>query len=268
MKSARTVLLTVVLSTVLVSATALGSGLPAGGSAPYGGIFQRLSDTEAAALERGEMVVRPLENPGKLSLTRDDNETKEIVQRIQTTRPNYTAEFMAFVPIQDGTQVDSMLSRIAAALSDVKSYIGIPYWSKQHKTTYALFDTMDVLSRKARQAGKGETIEVRQHMEPFDEFRAQYDYKLEAGTLRFSAVNLDSIVYSYQHFRAVTPGNMVWELYVFRQNDGLCVYGVGAVKAFDLFGLFRDRLEPSLMGRVEAFFSYITNKIAPSEGKK
>ncbi len=268
MKSARTVLLTVVLSTTIVAATALGSAMPAGGSAPYAGIFQGLSDTEASALERGDMVVRPLEGPGKLSLTRDDNETKEIVRRIQTTRPNYTAEFMAFVPIQDGIQADGMLSRIAAALSDVKSYVGIPYWSKQHKTTYALFDTMDVLSRKARQAGKGETIEVRQHMEPFDAFRAQYDYRLETGILRFSAVNLDPIVYSYQHFRAVAPGDMVWELYVFRQNDGLCVYGVGAVKAFDLFGLFRDRLEPSLMGRVEAFFSYVTKKITPSEGKK
>jgi len=61
---------------------------------------------------------------------------------------------------------------------------------------------------------------------------------------------------------------MVWELYVFCHNDGLYVYGVGAVKAFDLFGLFRDRLEPSLMGRVEAFFTYITKKIAPAEEKK
>lgn len=262
MKSPRNILFSVLLLMAIFSARASERSLS------YAGVFRGLSDAETAALERGELLVRPLEASGKLSLVRDDNATREIVQRIRTIRPNYTAEFMAIIPVKDMAQADSMLRRIAAVLSDVEGYINIPYWSKQQKTTYALFDRMEVLDRKARQTDNGETIEVRQHMEPFDEFRARYDYSLDKETLRFSVVNLDSIVYSYQHFRAVTPGNMVWELYVFRHNDGLYVYGVGAVKAFDLFGLFRDRLEPSLMGRVEAFFTYITKKIAPAEEKK
>jgi len=255
-------LFSVLLLTAIFSARAADTGFS------YAGVFQGLSNAETDALERGELIVRPLEDSGKLSLARDDNATKEILRRIQAIRPNYTAEFMAFVPVKDTAKAESMLNRIAEALSDVKGYVNIPYWSKQQKTTYALFDKMEVLDRKALGSGKGETIEVRQHMEPFDEFRAQYDYSLEAGTLRFSAVNLDHIVYTYQHFRAVAPDNMVWELYVFRQDDGLYVYGIGAVKAFDLFGLFRDRLEPSLMGRVEAFFTYITKKILPAEGNK
>ncbi len=55
------------------------------------------------------------------------------------------------------------------------------------------FDKMEVLDRKTAGTGNAESIEVRQHMEPFDEFRARYDYRLEAGALRFSAVNLDTI---------------------------------------------------------------------------
>ncbi len=262
MKSARNMLFSVLLLTAIFSARAADT------RNSYAGVFQGLSNTETAALARGELIVRPLGVSGRLSLARDDSAAREILRRIQAIRPNYTAEFMAFVPVQDTAKTESILNLIAEALSDVQGYVNIPYWSKQQKTTYALFDRMEVLDRKAREAGNGESIEVRQHMEPFDEFRTRYDYSLEAGALRFSAVNLDHIVYTYQHFQAVAPNNMVWELYVFRQNDGLYVYGIGAVKAFDLFGLFRDRLEPSLMGRVEAFFTYITKKILPAEGNK
>ena len=35
----------------------------------------------------------------------------------------------------------------------------------------------------------------------------------------------------------------------------------GAVRAFDMFGAIRDRLETSFLGRVEAFFGYMSKKL-------
>jgi len=122
-----------------------------------------------------------------------------------------------------------------------------------------LFDKMEIQSRTPIDGG--ESIRVLQHMEPFDDFTALYEYTMDKNTLIFSGTNLQPIVYSYRNLKAVAPGGMVWELYAFAHEGHLYVYGAGVVNAFDLFGLFRDRLEPSFMGRVAAFFAHISGKI-------
>ena len=248
----------------------------------YGGVFVGLTEAEKATLERGELVIHPLKDVGKLNLAYSDAETQEIQKRVKALQPNYTAEFMAAIPVRDEAQSAATISKIGAVLSDVDGYVNIPYWSKQQQSTYPLFDKIQVLDRKPGGDNKdnksktsftdkpesirAESIEVKQHMEPFDDFRARYDYRLGAGTLRFSAINEDAIVYSYQHFSAVSPGNMIWEMYAFPVNGNLYIYGVGAIKAFDMFGVFRSRLEPSLMGRVEAFFGYINKQVTLGRG--
>ena len=60
---------------------------------------------------------------------------------------------------------------------------------------------------------------------------------------------------------------MVWYLYGFPQEGVICLYGVGAVKSFDLFGLFADRLKTSFMGQIPAFFGYLYEKRAEGTGK-
>jgi len=53
---------------------------------------------------------------------------------------------------------------------------------------------------------------------------------------------------------------MVWRLEAYAEGDRWILYGIGAVKAFDMFGLLRDRLSASFMGRIEAFFGYMYKK--------
>ena len=263
------------LSIAFVAAAPLAGATDKKGTLSYDGIFLGLTEAERASLEQGELVVHALKDAGKLSLAYSDTETQEMQRRVKAIQPNYTAEFMAAIPVRDEAQTRTIINQIVAVLSDVNGYVDIPYWSKQQKKTYPLFDKMQVLDRKpivdeksklnalnAKGAGdNAESIQVLQHMEPFDDFRARYDYRVAGSALRFSAVNEDSIVYSYQHFSAVSPGNMIWELYVFPVNGNLCIYGVGAIRAFDMFGIFRSRLEPSLMGRVEAFFGYVAKTV-------
>ena len=57
-----------------------------------------------------------------------------------------------------------------------------------------------------------------------------------------------------------SPGDMVWRLEAYAEEDRWILYGIGAVKAFDMLGLLRDRLSESFMGRIEAFFGYMYKK--------
>jgi len=228
-------------------------------------VFRGLTGAELERIGKCQTVIRPVGDFRKLALAMPGTFADEVRARVAAIKPNYVTEVVSVIPVQDAAAAGATLRRLASALADPKGFIGIPYWSRQQQKTYDLFDRMDIVSRKP--APGGEVVEVVQHMEPFDDFGALYDYRLEASSaglassLRFSGVNLGPIIYSYRNFKAVQPGAMVWELYAFRDGASVVFYGVGAVKAFDLFGAARSRLEASFMGRVEAFFGYMAGEI-------
>jgi hypothetical protein len=241
------------------AAIALLAGLALGIPAAAQGALRSLSADETSRLGRGEAIVRSVPDYRRLALAAPGKAADGLRSAIAALKPNYLSEVIASAQAADDAAAAAILDRLAAALAEPKGYVGIPYYSKRQKKTYDLFDKMEILARKA--APGGESIEVLQHMEPFDDFRARYEYSLEGGTLRFSGTNLDGIIYSYRKFKAVSAGGMLWSLYAFREGDRLIFYGVGAVNAFDLFGVFRDRLETSFTGRIEAFFTAMSSKM-------
>jgi hypothetical protein len=195
-----------------------------------------------------------------------------IRSRIASIKPNYITEVLASAPAADTSAAGAILARLAAALADVQGYVGIPYFSKSHQKTFDLFDKMAVSGRSAIPGG--ESISVTQHMEPFDDFAARYEYCLSgpggippaagaAGALFFIGTNTGPIIYTNLHLEAVRPESMVWALYARGEGRRVHFYAVGAVHAFDLFGAFRDRLAVSLTGRTEAFFIAMKEKMEP-----
>jgi len=243
-------------------------GFPALAQTP--GILKGLSSGEIDLLVQGKAVIRSLPDYHSLALAAQGQAADKVRSAVAAVRPNYLTEVIAIIPAADEAAAEVLIRRLAAALADPEGYVGIPYWSKRQQKTYDLFDKMAIGSRAAM--GGGERIDTLQHMEPFDDFRARYEYSLmgasggaagsgTAAALLFSAVNLDPIIYSYRNFKAVNTGDMVWYLYAFRDGNRVVFYGVGAVKVFDLFGAFRDRLEASFMGRVEAFFSFMSTRM-------
>jgi hypothetical protein len=166
---------------------------------------------------------------------------------------NYVGEVIMVIQAEAGSLA---LKGLAHDLSDVEGYVGIPYWSKQTNHTYDLFDRIKVIQRSMQPAGQ--TVVADQHMEPFADYRARYSYELTGAELHFRSENLSPI--SYKGFNAVAPGDMVWYLYGFPQEGAMLLYGVGAIKTFDMFGLLGERLKTSFMGRIQAFFSYMYGK--------
>jgi hypothetical protein len=216
--------------------------------------FQGLSSQEVATLESGHPVIRKAVTANSLSLSESGEFPDEIRNRVRRLRANYVGEVLLSLPA--GKVPAVVFFNLAQDLSNVEGYVGIPYWSHESQRYYDLFDKMIVVSRDKYDAG--EKILVDQHMEPFEDYRARYSYTLKAKELRFTSENLTPII--YHGFRAVAPGNMVWFLFAFERDRMLYLYGVGAVRAFDLFGIFGERLRISFMGRIQAFFSYIYSK--------
>jgi len=216
--------------------------------------FRGLSDEERAMLDRGQALIRQVASFRSLSLGASSAFADEIRDRVRALGANYVGEVIMVIP--SGASRAGTLEALAGDLANVERYVGIPYWSKRNHRTYDLFDKMKIVERTVQ--ADGQTVVVDQHMEPFADYRARYSYELDGAELRFRSENMTTI--SYKGFDAVAPGNMVWYLYGFRDEGATCLYGVGAVKAFDLFGFFGDRLRTSFMGRIQAFFSYLYAK--------
>jgi hypothetical protein len=213
-----------------------------------------LSTQKIELLKNGEALIRQLDTASKLSLAPFSAEASAILKEIAQLNPNYLVEVIALVPYTPGAK---QIERLAITLSDIQGYIGIPYYSVREKKTYDLFDKVNILLRKTIPGG--ELIEAEQHMKPFEDYKASYEYRISADSLIFRSVNLSHI--AYKGIRSVAPGNMKWYLYVFHSDGFLVYYGIGAVKAFDMVGLIRDRLEVSFIGRVGAFFDYMSTQL-------
>lgn len=222
--------------------------------APAGLGPQGLDAAEFLALGRGEAIVRLPGSAAGLSLARTVEGGGEALDSVVTLKPNYLVEVVASIP---RANFHNALSALAAALADVPGYVGIPYWSESFKKTYDLFDKAAILSRSARPDGG--VIEALMHMKPFDDYRARYEWRLSEDSFSFSGANLDRLV--YRGFAAVKPGEMLWRIVAYRSGDRVWFHGIGAVKAFDLFGAVRGKLEPSFIGRTKAFFESMQERM-------
>ncbi len=219
--------------------------------------LKNISQADIAILESGQALVRPVRNRHEIALIAPGELADTLRHDISVLNPNYLSEVIALIPAEEKT-----LDNLAASLIDVKEFIGIPYYSKRQNTFYDLFDRMDI--ERQELGSSGGFIQTLQHMEPFDAYRARYDYAFNAAagqnSVFFKAANLEPLVY-YGGISAVGIGNMLWLLYAYEYTGHIVFYGVGAFKAFDFFGLIRDRLETSLIGRVDAFFGFMKKTI-------
>jgi len=125
--------LLVALCIAFVAAAPLAGAADKKATLSYGGVFLGLTDAERASLERGDLVVHPLKDAQKLNLAYSDAETQEIQRRVKAIQPNYTAEFMAAIPMRDEAQTKTTINQIVDVLSDVNGYVDIPYWSNSRK---------------------------------------------------------------------------------------------------------------------------------------
>ena len=220
--------------------------------------FGNLTETEKASILRGRSIFRQPRVWAELSVPPGAPFAKELKEAVRKQGANYIGEVIMMVSRSENPD---LLAGLVRDLADVERHVGIPYWSKRNKHYYDLFDKMVILQRSGTETAGELTAE--QHMEPFDDYRSRYSWSLNGDRLSFLSTNLTHLAYGGR--KAVSPGNMVWRLEAYADGDRWVLYGIGAVRAFDMFGLLRDRLSASFMGRIEAFFGYMYGKgVEPS----
>jgi len=212
--------------------------------------FRNLNKTEVSDLKQGKIIYRQPANWKDLSLPESSPFFKEIITDNHKVNHNYIAEVILILRNSDAQgAIPEMKSRLLA----FDQYTGILYKSIRTDRYFELFDWINVTKR----AGTLEhgSVTTEQYMNPFGEYTTNYDWSFSDDSLAFSGVNTS--VLTYQGVRAVTPGNMIWRFKAYKQDEYTIFYGLGAIKCFDMFGTFRERLSVSFMGRIEAFFRYI-----------
>lgn len=215
--------------------------------------FKNLSAEETSALTEGKSVFRQPSGWKDLSVPSAAPFAKDIEDTVRKLGANYLGEVVMVLPKAANPELLINLSR---SLADVESHTSIPYWSRRYKKYFDLYTRVTVVERTGTADEGGLTADL--YMKPFDDFRARYTWSLRGDRLSFLSTNLTHL--SYDGKKAVTPGDMVWRMEAYADGDRWVLYGVGAVKAFDMFGLLRDRLSESFMGRIEAFFGYMYEK--------
>lgn len=215
--------------------------------------FRNLSNSERADLAAGQTVFRQPDNWRSLSVPSSASFHKNLEDTIRKGGHNYIGEVILVLP---KTEAEKLIPLLRQRLLDFEGYAGVPYWSTRWEKHFDLFDWVRVLNGTGsdQQKDKG-SLETLQFMEPFGEYESVYHWDFSADTLVFSGVNGSSL--SYDSFKAVSPGNLIWRMHAYAQGDYWVFYGLGAVKAFDMLGILRDRLSASFMGRIEAFFRYV-----------
>ena len=213
--------------------------------------FSRLPAAESAAILRGESIFRQPSGWRELALPAGAPFAQELTEETRKSGANYIGEVLMVLPWNATTA--GLPGSLALLLGEVEKHVGIPYYSVRNKETYPLYDKAVILERST-DATKGKLIALL-HMEPFSDYRASYVWTVRSDGLSFRSENLSPL--EYRKTKAVATGDLVWRLEAYVSGEQWILYGIGRVKAFDMFGLLRDRLSASFTGRIEAFYSSI-----------
>lgn len=211
-------------------------------------------------LNKGSAIIRSRSRFRDLVIAQ--KEQHPFMTSLRGMKPNYIAEAFILIP---GDNTARLLAELSLSLGDFESWKGIPYWSTQQETWYDLFSEATV--EEERIEGNKTSWTSSFVMEPFTRYRTKTDIILKEDSLVFNSLNEDEISYAYNGMRAIKKHNMHWFVEAELVEEGLLVYGVGAVYAFDMFGVIRNRLEASLVGRMRAFFSWQFDRLLPKDSE-
>lgn len=216
--------------------------------------FSHLDESEQKILNSGKAHIQTISSIKNLVLAHNiGHPFYEVLKKI---KPNYITE--AYISIEHENP-KILLQTLYNSLIDFPTWVGIPYYSQRQKEWYDLFSMARVLNKETDK--NIETWQVHFAMQPFTPYTAHVRLERDSDKLFFTVVNEESMAYEYNGARAIKAQNMVWYIEAEINADRLLIYGIGAVYAFDLFGIMRDRLEVAINGRIHAFLGYQFDKV-------
>jgi hypothetical protein len=229
---------------------------------------QSLSDVLAdlAPRDRRELldsgsIEQYIENHRQIAFVPDHPLAERISDTVGRVRPNVISEQIVLVPRRVGPDELLILFNSLRRISNL-SYL--QYRNERKDTTSDLFhDSYAVKDGDSRERiddpvvaeiPSRDEIHVLQGLPPFGTVLSSYTYVSEGSAFLFSGTNQDTM--TYRGVPVVQSGNMITTILVIAGEDYLLMYGIGAVRAFKMFGLLDDRIEAAFSGRTEGLFNW------------
>lgn len=214
----------------------------------------KLTDAEKTKLQTGETIIRSLNNANKMSLSSDNEGAKKILADIRALDPTFLAEVIEVRPYKENENLDD---KLIASLLDVKSYIGIPYWSEQHERFFDLYSAAELKSNETKDGIQNVRADLT--MSPFGLIDTNMQIIRGKDFVYSIATNENTLRYQ-DKFRAVKERQMKTAILLFRDGDNWILYGAGGVHTIRTT-LFRKRIETSFINRIKTFCNFIFKKI-------
>ena len=220
-----------------------------------------LSDSEKLMLENGEVLVRNIGNAKKIALNEINEDAQSFLSVIKALKPPYLVEIIQKIPYEGNEKIFDTLRK---ELTDVESYVGIPYFGQRTQRWYDLYSSAVVLSK----AETPETTNILANLEmsPFGIITTNIDITQKEDMLLYSSYNTepvkiqDSGVKIVDGMTCAKANAMKSFVYAFRAGDSIILYGIGGVNAPNVI-ILKDKIDNSFINRVTTFCKYIFSKL-------
>ncbi len=207
---------------------------------------------------------------------------KSISNFIHTHKPTILYETLYFISIKNHEKQSHTMVSIFNYFQDVSNFVNIYYknikkghihplfLSSKHviseTNTTATSSLMPIAAKSYHETDMQETqeeiITVLQDMPPFGNVTSYYHYQYENRHMAFKSINTTPI--SYRGIEAVKPEHMLSAAYILRTDEGILIYGIGAVRITGIAVLFSGVIANSFESRMVGLFSWVKNEY---EGK-
>ncbi|MFW5826984.1 MAG: DUF6675 family protein [Alkalispirochaeta sp.] len=244
-----TVIITLVVSAVSVPAQSLDD------------LLSSLSRADRRELLETGALEQYIENHRRIAYVPDHSLAETVADQVNSVRPNVISEQLVLVREDIGREELLMLFNSLRRISDLSN---LEYYNSRKDTTNELFyDSYAVNGPDERNRISDPTVSripsedqvwVLQGLPPFGTILSRYVYESRGSSFLFAGTNQDTL--TYRNVPVVRSGNMITNIVVISGEDFVLMYGIGAVKAFKMFGFLDDRIEAAFSGRTEGLFNW------------
>lgn len=219
------------------------------------------STEELAKLENGEVLIRNIGNAKKVSLRPFCNTASQLVNTITELRPPYLVEIIQKIPYEGNEEVFDILRK---ELTDVESYVGIPYFGERTGRWYKLYSSAVIDSKTENE--NSVDMQTRLEMSPFGIIPTHILIEQGENELFYSSVNTepvkikDSGVKIVDGMTCAKTEKMKSFVYAFKMEDSIYLYGLGGVDAPNV-PILKSKIDNSFINRVTTFCKFIFEKL-------
>lgn len=260
--------------TIVIGIIILTSGFiaPSAFAQSLDDLLSGLSRSDRRELLETGSLEQYIENHRRIAYVPDHSLAETVVDQVNSVRPNVISEQLVLVREEIGSPELLTLFNSLRRISDL-SYL--EYFNSRKDTTNELFyDSFAVDGPENRTRIPDPTVSripsedsvwVLQGLPPFGTILSRYTYQAQGAAFLFAGTNEDTL--TYRNVPVVRSGNMITNIVVIAGDDFVLMYGIGAVRAFKMFGLLDDRIEAAFSGRTEGLFNWYRDTYLNSLGE-